>query len=201
MQEKYKKLVRQVYRYLRHPKRRGSGLAGWVATRVFDRRLWRLDERGFALGLAFGVVAALLPIPGQMFVAAALCIWKKANIPLAILGCWTTPPMTPFLVILPIQIGVGHWILSSLGLPTAKINLLNVLNLNAESPNFLKFKENVTLTLKEAIFIAQEAILGVAVTISLGGLITYWLAKLIWITFLGKLVDKLIHHKRTTPGD
>lgn len=93
---------RRLYRLLRHPRyRRGNRLHDWVARHVFDRELWRTDERRVAAGVAAGLFICMLPIPLQMFVAVAVAIRFRWNIPSAALACWVTSPITWPITYLP----------------------------------------------------------------------------------------------------
>ncbi len=93
---------RRLYRLLRHPRyRRGNRLHDWVARHVFDRDLWQADERRVANGVAAGLFICMLPIPLQMFVAVAVAIRFRWNIPSAALACWVTSPITWPITYLP----------------------------------------------------------------------------------------------------
>jgi len=93
---------RRLYRLLRHPRyRRGSRLHDWVARHVFDRELWSPEERRVAAGVSSGLFICMLPIPLQMFVAVAVAIRFRWNIPSAALACWVTSPITWPITYLP----------------------------------------------------------------------------------------------------
>lgn len=102
MKEWITRQSRRLYRLLRHPRyRRGSRLHDWVARHVFDRELWQAEERRVAAGVAAGLFICMLPIPLQMFVAAAVAIRFRWNIPSAALACWVTSPITWPVTFLP----------------------------------------------------------------------------------------------------
>jgi|GEM_PF-3455553 len=93
---------RRIYRLLRHPRyRRGSRLHDWVARHVFDRDLWLAEERRVAAGVSSGLFICMMPIPLQMFVAVAVAIRFRWNIPSAALACWVTSPVTWPVTFLP----------------------------------------------------------------------------------------------------
>ncbi len=62
--------------------------------RLAEPKLWHLNRRSVAGGLALGLFVGFLPILGQMFVAAALAIMLRVNLPLAVTGVWVTNPVT-----------------------------------------------------------------------------------------------------------
>ena len=113
-----KRTGRNVYRLLRHPRRRKqSRLHNWMAERVFDRAMWQPTRERVALGLATGLFLALIPIPVQMIAGIAVASWKKWNVPSVILGTWITNPLTLWIYYFPFRLGV--WIFESVGIPVA----------------------------------------------------------------------------------
>lgn len=78
--------------------------------RLAEPKLWHLNRRSVAGGVALGLFIGFMPILGQIFVAAALAIWFRVNLPIAAMGVWVTNPLT----IAPIyyfSYKVGAWIL------------------------------------------------------------------------------------------
>ena len=62
--------------------------------RLAEPKLWHLNRRSIALGLALGLFIGFMPILGQMFVAAALAILIRVNLPIAVMAVWVTNPIT-----------------------------------------------------------------------------------------------------------
>lgn len=62
--------------------------------RLADPKLWHLNRRSVAFGLALGVFVAFMPILGQMLVAAALAILFRVNLPISVMAVWLTNPLT-----------------------------------------------------------------------------------------------------------
>jgi uncharacterized protein (DUF2062 family) len=62
--------------------------------RLAEPKLWHLNRRSIAFGLAVGLFVGFMPILGQMFVAAALAILVRVNLPIAVMAVWITNPIT-----------------------------------------------------------------------------------------------------------
>jgi len=59
-----------------------------------ETRLWQLSRLGAAKAFAIGLYCAMLPIPGQVFIAVALAIIFTANLPLSFALIFITNPLT-----------------------------------------------------------------------------------------------------------
>lgn len=78
--------------------------------RLADPKLWYLNRRTVAGGAALGLFVGFMPVLGQMFIAAALAIFFRVNLPLAAMGVWITNPLT----VAPIYFftyKLGAWVL------------------------------------------------------------------------------------------
>ncbi len=105
------KTLRQTYRFLRHPRNMRKGrLRAWLGGAVVDRGLWTLHREKMAWGLAAGLFIAIQPLPMQTLWAVALCIWRRWNVPMAILACWFTNPLTAVITYGPSWV-LGKWML------------------------------------------------------------------------------------------
>lgn len=62
--------------------------------RLAEPKLWHLNRRSIAFGLALGLFVGFMPILGQMFVAAALAIVARVNLPISVMAVWITNPIT-----------------------------------------------------------------------------------------------------------
>ena len=91
---RYLRLVRRSFRLLRNPRiRRYPWLIRLLAP-IFDRQLWHPCRENVATGLAIGLFMAMLPIPGQMILAAITAMKFRGNVVIAIAACWVTNPVT-----------------------------------------------------------------------------------------------------------
>lgn len=61
---------------------------------LHDPNLWHLNRWSSAGGVATGLFCAFIPLPIHMFVAAALAILLRVNLPLAVIFTWITNPLT-----------------------------------------------------------------------------------------------------------
>lgn len=78
--------------------------------RLADPKLWYLNRRTVAGGAAIGMFVGFMPVLGQMFIAAALAIFFRVNLPLASMTVWVSNPLT----IAPIYFfsyKLGAWVL------------------------------------------------------------------------------------------
>jgi hypothetical protein len=74
--------------------------------------LWHLNRRNVASAFAIGLFAMWLPIPFQSLIAAALAVYFRANLPLAVVLVFVTNPVTtPPMLYAAYQLGaaiIGH---------------------------------------------------------------------------------------------
>ena len=77
-----------------------------VANRLLDAQLWRLQYEAVARGVAVGTFWAFVIPFAQTIVAAAHCVWWRANIPAAAAMTMVTNPLT---------IGFWLWLAYQLG--------------------------------------------------------------------------------------
>lgn len=115
IRKRYLRLVRKAYRFLRSPYLKRRKWLQKIVSPMFDRELWHPCRETVSAGLSTGLFFSMLPIPGQMILAAVTSVRLRANIPLAIASCWVSNPLTQLPIIL-FQERVGDFLQSSLGI-------------------------------------------------------------------------------------
>lgn len=114
----YRRFVLQLYRRFRHPRRlKQSRFMRWFARHFLDKTVWKPTRHSFAGGLAVGLFMNMLLVPGQMPIAAVLCALMRVNIPIAVVACWISNPVT-FAPMAWWEINFGNWIMETVGFGT-----------------------------------------------------------------------------------
>jgi hypothetical protein len=85
-------------------------------SRLADPKIWHLNRRSVAGGLAIGLFFGFMPIIGQIFIACALAILFRVNLPIAFMGVWISNPLT-FAPMFFFAYKIGAWIL---GIPVGQ---------------------------------------------------------------------------------
>lgn len=104
----------------------------WLGQRLHEPELWHWGRRAVANGLAAGLFIALLPVPGQMALAACAAVLLRANLPLAVAATWISNPLT-FAPISVLAYTVGTWVtgttasMQTLSLDGGLTNVLHLL--------------------------------------------------------------------------
>jgi len=73
---------------------RASRWVGWIGPALHHPRLWHLNRRGVALGVAIGVFFGFLIPVAQIPVAALVAVWLRGNIVAAVGSTLITNPFT-----------------------------------------------------------------------------------------------------------
>ena len=96
----------------------------FLGDKLHDPNLWHLNRRSVAMAFAIGLLAAWIPTPGQMVIAAVAAFYKRANLPLSVALVWLTNPLTmPPLFYFAYRVG-----LSALGMEPQKNFVFSVDN-------------------------------------------------------------------------
>jgi uncharacterized protein (DUF2062 family) len=73
---------------------------------LHDPNIFHLNRHSVSVAMFWGLFVSLLPIPGQMPVAAACALFFRCNLPLAVALTWITNPFTmPFFFYITYQMG------------------------------------------------------------------------------------------------
>ncbi|GAA4353468.1 DUF2062 domain-containing protein [Kangiella taiwanensis] len=127
---------------------------------IHDPGLWHLNRYSASGAFAVGLFMCFMPIPFQMVMAAGLAIWFRVNLPLSVLLCWITnpitiPPMFYFAYL------VGTWVLSW-------------------PPSQFEFELSFEWLGNELIHIWQPFLLGCLICGSIAAIIGYYTISLSW---------------------
>ena len=77
-----------------HEKIRQQRCLGCLGKYLYDRSLWHLNRHSVAGAFFVGLIAAFIPVPFQMLIAAVMAIALHVNIPLSVALVWLTNPLT-----------------------------------------------------------------------------------------------------------
>lgn len=73
---------------------RGNRWLRWIGPALHHPRLWHLNRRGVALGLALGLFFGLLIPIAQIPLAGGAAVLLRANVPMAVASTLVTNPVT-----------------------------------------------------------------------------------------------------------
>jgi uncharacterized protein len=106
-----------------------------LGERIFDRHIWNLDNLSLAGGVSLGLFVAFTPtIPFQMLLAAIGAILLRVNLPIALLACWITNPLTA----LPIYVSALRLGRQLLGDTRIAYFLLDFFDLDTRAGKFME---------------------------------------------------------------
>jgi uncharacterized protein (DUF2062 family) len=78
----------------------------WLSALLHDPNLFHLNRRSVSLAAGIGVFVGFQPLPMHMLSAAALAVWLRCNITLAVVAVWVSNPLTlPALLVLQYELG------------------------------------------------------------------------------------------------
>jgi uncharacterized protein (DUF2062 family) len=81
------------------------------ALRIFERflhdpNLFHLNRHSVSVAFFWGLLIAILPVPGQMPLAALAALVFRCNLPIAVALAWVSNPLTtPFLMLISYKLG------------------------------------------------------------------------------------------------
>lgn len=97
----------------------------WMGPMLHQPRLWHVNRRGIAMGLAIGVFFGLLIPVAQILFAAVAALILRANIPAAVGSTLITNPIT-FAPVYYAAYHLGAWMLGRAEVPLAEVDLEGV---------------------------------------------------------------------------
>lgn len=156
--------------FIHHPALRFMG------TRLADPNLWHLNRHSAAGAAFWGLWCAMLPMPLQMLPAAALAIFFRVNLPLCIVLCWTSNPLTA-IPLLWLAYFIGSLLL---GVPMLNSSEIRSLLHDLASVFSQWFSESVVTESTHLSHYVGPLLLGAVVTGFLLGCTGYVLMRLFW---------------------
>jgi uncharacterized protein len=110
-------------RYLPEPHTlREHRMLRWIGPALHHPRLWHVNRRGIALGIAIGVFFGLLIPVAQIFFAAVVALFLRANIPAAVGSTLITNPFT-FAPVYYAAYHLGVWMLGYADVPVVEVDI------------------------------------------------------------------------------
>jgi uncharacterized protein len=97
----------------------------WMGPMLHHPRLWHVNRRGIALGLAIGIFFGLLMPVAQILFAAGGALLLRANIPAAVGSTLVTNPIT-FAPLYYAAYHLGAWMLGHANVPVTEVDLDHV---------------------------------------------------------------------------
>lgn len=73
---------------------------------LHDPNLFHLNRHSVSVAFFWGLLIAIIPVPGQMPLAALAALMFRCNLPIAVALAWVSNPITtPFILVLSYQLG------------------------------------------------------------------------------------------------
>jgi uncharacterized protein (DUF2062 family) len=108
----FRRTVFKTIRFLKHPRKlKQSGIMRWFALHFLNKRVWKPTQHTFSGGMAIGTFITLQLLPIQMPAATILAAIFRVNIPIALVMCWLSNPVT-LAGLVPLEYAVGKWALA-----------------------------------------------------------------------------------------
>lgn len=127
---------------------------------LHDPGLWHLNRYSASGAFAVGFFMCFMPIPFQMVTAAGIAIFLRVNLPLSVLLCWVTNPLTipPMFYFAYL---IGSWVLSW-------------------PPSEFAFELSFEWLANELVHIWQPFLLGCFICASVSSVLAYYTISLSW---------------------
>ncbi|NMM26395.1 MAG: DUF2062 domain-containing protein [Glaciimonas sp.] len=144
----------------------GNRRLAWLGPWLHQPKLWHWSRRGIALGVALGMFSGLLVPVAQIPLSVTAAVILRANVPAAVASTLITNPIT----FGPIYYGayrIGAWVTGD-AMPANAIGSAITRKINGES-----LWQRITA-------LGKPLLVGLAITSTLMGLVTYGLITLVW---------------------
>ena len=147
-------------------------------TTLLHPRLWHLNRRSAAGGVAVGLFCGLIPGPLQMFGSAIAVVVLRVNLPVALVATFYTNPLTIVpLYWLAYELGQAFFSSHSVFVPPPELSLTGLAS----------FGEWITELLAWGMALGKPLALGLVLLASLLSAAGYVLVRIVWRIYLIRL--------------
>ena len=149
---------------------------------LHDPNLWHLNRRSVAGALGIGCFFMWIPVPIQMYLAAATAIWLRTNLPLSVATVWITNPVTIPPVFYFCYL-VGTWMLNT-------------------PPSEFEFELTFEWLSSELVRFWQPLLLGCFIVASSSALAGFLFIRLVWrYHIIQHIKERKLRKKSTSSND
>ncbi|MGV8898970.1 MAG: DUF2062 domain-containing protein [Burkholderiaceae bacterium] len=148
----------------------GNRWLAWLGPWLHHTKLWHWSRRGVAMGVALGMFFGLLVPIAQIPLSVAAAVILRANVPAAVASTLVTNPIT----FGPIYYGayrLGAWVTGDT--VPADTTVGDVITESDGGDNGASMWQRITA-------LGKPLLVGLAITSTLMGLVTYGLITLVW---------------------
>lgn len=173
---RYQKLVEKVHAYLTTERDKKGFWSRFISDRFFDLEYWAWHRRCVAVGAGWGACFAIAPVPLQSLWGAGFAVWKRGNVPVAILCAWLSPPGFSVIAV-SLQWLLGSWLLNVLGFGNSGLTF-EALKAAASQRTMASLRELAQGT--NFPLVVWEFVLGTIISCTVFGLFCYGMVQVIW---------------------
>lgn len=138
-----------------------------LGKRIFHNDIWRVNLESVAGGLSLGLFIAFTPtIPFQMFLCTIGAVLLGVNLPVALLACWVTNPLTALPVYLA-SYRLGRYLFENSGFESIILLMFS-------------FQTRVALLMKHSLWLWTGSLVFSAAAATIGNIAV----RILWNIFL-----------------
>ncbi len=165
---------------------RKSRWVGWIGPALHHPRLWHLNRRGVALGMAIGVFFGFLIPLAQIPVAAVVAVWLRGNLVAAVGSTLVTNPFT-FAPIYLLAYRLGSIIIGQGDVPV-----------DATVAQVAEQASSIMVTWSDKFLaVGRQLFVGLSLMAVVGAFVAYFGVLGIWRVFVVIEWRRRHHHRRT----
>lgn len=154
----------------------------WLGPYLHHPRLWHLNRRGLALGLALGVFFGFLIPVAQIPASATLAVLLRAHLPAAVASTLVTNPVT----FGPVYFGaykLGEWVLDTPQDARAadEAQALAYTPAGRDAPEGAGLREELASMWAWVTSVGKPLVVGLMIVATVAAVVTYAAVHLLWI--------------------